>query len=153
MADRHLIDVHVILLRDNDVLLTQRKGGPWDGMWHLPSGKLDANEPATTAAAREAAEEIGVLINPADLTHTHTTHVTGSGPEPRLGLFFTTHHWTGEPTNQEPDKCSDLAWFPLHDLPTNTIPYPAQGLRASRDGTLYSELGWQTARAAHLPVG
>ncbi|UVS80329.1 NUDIX domain-containing protein [Actinokineospora sp. UTMC 2448] len=152
MADRHLIDVHVLLLRDDHVLLTQRKGGAWDGMWHLPSGKLDADEPATTAAAREAAEEVGVHIDPADLTCVHTIHVNGSGPEPRLGLFFTTTRWTGEPTNQEPDKCSALAWFPLHDLPHNTIDYPARGIHAYRDGTTFSEHGW-LPRTQHAHVG
>lgn len=80
MADRHLVDVHVLLLREDKVLLTQPKGGQWDGMWHLPSGKLDAGEPATTAAAREADEEVGVLINPSDLTCVHTIHVHGSYP-------------------------------------------------------------------------
>lgn len=64
MVVRQVIDVHVALLHDEAALLTQRKGGPWDGMWHLSSGKLDAGEAATAAAAREAEEEIGVVINP-----------------------------------------------------------------------------------------
>ncbi|GAA4410204.1 hypothetical protein GCM10023148_01340 [Actinokineospora soli] len=114
-------------------------------MWHLPSGKLDANEPATTAAAREADEEVGVLINPTDLTCVHTIHVHGSGPEPRLGLFFATTHWIGEPTNQEPDKCSGLTWFPLHELPHDLIDYPAAGIRAYRDNVAFSERGWHAA--------
>jgi hypothetical protein len=46
IADRHLIDVHVLLVRDDDVLLTRRRDtNPlFDGLWHLPSGKLDAAE-------------------------------------------------------------------------------------------------------------
>lgn len=143
MVDRHLIDVHALLLRADEVLLTQRKGGAWDGMWHLPSGKLDAGEPATTAAAREVEEETGVRV---DLACAHTLHVNGSGPEPRLGIFFPTRRWTGEPANREPDKCSGLHWFPQSDLPQNTIACPAQGLRAVRDGIPCSEMGWHPAR-------
>jgi len=42
MADRHLIDVHLLLVREGQVLLTRRRDtNPlFDGLWHLPSGKL-----------------------------------------------------------------------------------------------------------------
>ncbi|WP_228782992.1 NUDIX domain-containing protein [Nocardia abscessus] len=88
MADRHLVDVHILLVRDDELLLTQRRGDMFAGRWHLPSGKLDAGEPITTVAAREAHEEVGVLIDPADLRFVHAVHAAGSGPEPRLGLFL-----------------------------------------------------------------
>lgn len=147
MADRHLIDVHVLLVDDNDnVLLTQRRdpNPAFDGLWHLPSGKLDAGESVLAAATREAEEEVGVLIDPADLAHVHTIHVNGSGREPRLGLFFHTTHWIGEPTNREPDKCSAIQWFPLNELPEHIIDYPAAGIRAYLDGAPFSTRGWTT---------
>lgn len=144
MPDRHLIDVHVMLLRDAELLLTRRRGGAFDGMWHLPSGKLDAGEDVLTAAAREADEEVGIMIELSDLTHVHTVHVNGSGAEPRLGLFFATTRWIGEPTNREPDKCSGLGWFDLHSLPANLIDYPAAGINAYRNGVSFSVIGWNT---------
>ncbi len=122
MADRHLIDVHVLLVRDGDIMLTQRRdpNPTFDGLWHLPSGKLDAGESVLQAAAREAEEEVGVLIDPAHFRHVHTLHVSGSGPEPRLGLFFEARRWIGRPTNREPHKCSAVSWFPLTALPENS---------------------------------
>ncbi|WP_424187608.1 NUDIX hydrolase [Actinokineospora sp. G85] len=137
-----MIDVHVLLLRDNHVLLTRRRGTYGDGMWHLPSGKLDPHESLPAGAAREACEEVGVTINPDDLEHTTVLHVADSGPTPRLGVFFHTHRWTGTPTNQEPDKCAGLDWFPLDDLPDNVIPYPLAGIRAYATGTAFAALGW-----------
>lgn len=144
MADRHLIDVHLLLVRDSQVLLTRRRDtNPlFDGLWHLPSGKLDAGESALHAATREADEEIGVLIEPDDLRHVHTLHVNGSGPEPRLGLFFETRRWIGEPTNREPDKCSAVSWFSLEALPEKLIDYPAAGIHGYRTGTPFSVHGW-----------
>lgn len=142
MPDRHLIDVHVLLFRATELLLTRRRGGAFDSMWHLPSGKLDAGEDALAAAVREAEEEVGVLIDPRDLRHVHTLHVNGSGPEPRLGLFFVTSRWIGEPSNREPDKCSGLDWFDIRDLPTGLIEYPAAGINAYRSGASFSILGW-----------
>ncbi|MDQ3028911.1 MAG: NUDIX domain-containing protein [Actinomycetota bacterium] len=146
MADRHLIDVHVLLVEDGNILLTQRRdtNPTFDGLWHLPSGKLDAGESALDAAARETEEEVGVLIEPGDLRHVHTIHVNGSGPEPRLGLFFETQRWIGEPTNREPDKCSTVRWFPLNALPDRLIDYPAIGIRAYRTGLSFSIHGWTT---------
>ncbi|MGC7096782.1 NUDIX hydrolase [Amycolatopsis lurida] len=137
-----IIDAHVLLIRDGEVLLTRRRGSYGDGMWHLPSGKLDPGESLPAAAVREALEEVGVHINPDDLQHVHTLHVTGSGQKPRLGIFFATHHWVGEPHNREPDKCSAVEWFPLDALPDDVIPYPLAGIRAYLDGTPFGLLGW-----------
>lgn len=144
MADRHLIDVHVLLVDDGNLLLTQRRdtNPAFDGLWHLPSGKLDADESVLDAAAREAEEEVGVLIQPCELRHVHTVHVNGSGPEARLGLFFETRHWIGAPTNREPEKCSAVRWFPLDNLPEEIIDYPAAGIHSYRTGTAFSIHGW-----------
>ena len=150
MADRHLVDVHVLLVRDNELLLTQRRDScsDFDGMWHLPSGKLDAGESVLGAAAREAEEEVGVLIQPTDLRHVHTIHVNGSGHEPRLGLFFEARRWLGVPANREPDKCAAVGWFGLHALPDDIIDYPAAGIHAYCDGTPFSTRGW----ASHVTL-
>ena len=69
-------------------------------------------------------------------------HVNGSGPEPRLGLFFETRNWIGEPINREPSKCSGITWFPFDDLPEHLIEYPAAGIDAYRRGLAFSLLGW-----------
>lgn len=147
MADRHLVDVHVLLVRGDEILLTRRRdpNPQFDGRWHLPSGKLDAGESVLDAAVREAEEEVGILVDMADLRHVHTVHVNGSGPEPRLGLFFETHRWIGKPTNREPDKCAGIAWFPLDELPDQLIDYPAAGIDAYRRGVSFDILGWQLA--------
>ena len=152
MPDRlTIIDVHLLLVRDDQVLLTRRRGQYGGGKWHLPSGKLDTGESVLAAAAREAEEEVGVLVDPADLRHVHTVHVSGSGPAPRLGLFFEAQRWLGEPVNREPDKCSAVEWFHRDALPKDVIPYPLAGIRAYLDGVPFGVLGWaehgQTALA------
>ncbi|MFJ9782601.1 NUDIX domain-containing protein [Amycolatopsis sp. NPDC101161] len=145
-----VIDVHVLLVRGTHLLLTQRRGGYGEGKWHLPSGKLDANESLPAGAAREAAEEVGVHIDPAELRHAHTVHVAGSGPVPRLGVFFEARRWSGEPYNREPQKCSAVEWFPLDDLPDDVIPYPLAGIRGYLDSQTFGVLGWADERSKAL---
>lgn len=128
------------------MLLSRRRGSYGDGMWHLPSGKLDAGESLLEAAIREAWEEIGVRIDAADLRHVHTLHAVAPGVEPRLGVFFEALAWRGEPENREPEKCSELGWFGLDDLPADIIAYPAAGLHAYREARPFGTLGWPQSR-------
>ncbi|MFC4377063.1 NUDIX domain-containing protein [Nocardia halotolerans] len=140
MLPRHVVDVHLLLTRDDQLLLSLRRSGDeFDHRWHLPSGKLEVGESATAAAVREAAEEVGVDIDPAALRLVHVAHVTAADRGARLGLFFRVDRWQGEPVNCEPDKCYALQWFALHELPTDLIEYSALGIFP---GTAYSEFGW-----------
>jgi 8-oxo-dGTP pyrophosphatase MutT (NUDIX family) len=143
VAERYktCLDLHIILIRDGQILLGQRQNtGFADGAWHLPSGHLDPAESATAGAAREAAEEIGVTIDPVRLRLAHLMHHRTD--DARTALFFETADWTGEVTNQEPDKCAGWQWFSLDALPDEMIPYATEALAHYRKGTLYSERGW-----------
>lgn len=143
MRHTSIIDVHVILRRDGRILLGRRADtGFGDGMLHLPSGHLEAGESITTAAIREAAEEIAVVIDPADLRCAHVMHrAPDSGPD-RVGFFFIVDRWTGEPVNSEPDRCSELVWVDPAALPSDVIAYPAAAIRAALAQSAYSEFGW-----------
>lgn len=139
---RTIADVHLLLQRgDGAVLFSQRRGGYGDGEWHVPAGKLEAGESLEAAAIREAKEELGVTIRAADLQLVHTAHAA-TAKEPRLGFFFHVHRWTGAPTNQEPDKCHQLTWGYLDELPDPFLSGVDQALRAWSGGASYSSIGW-----------
>lgn len=137
-----LVDVHLLLIHDDRILLTQRRGGYAAGGWHAPSGKVDTGESVVDAVVREGFEEVGVTVDPADVRCVHTLHVQNPGEDPRIGWFFTATRWTGEPSNREPDKCSAIGWYPLDDLPDPMIPYPAAGIAAYRASVRFGILGW-----------
>jgi 8-oxo-dGTP diphosphatase len=46
------------------VLVAQRSGGPYDGRWEFPGGKLEPGESDLAALVRECQEELGVGIAP-----------------------------------------------------------------------------------------
>jgi 8-oxo-dGTP pyrophosphatase MutT (NUDIX family) len=140
---RSIIDVHVILEREQEILLLERQGtGYCDGMLHLPSGHLDEGEPLTDGAAREAFEEVGVRIAPADLLPATVVHRRQRADLAGVGMFFATSRWIGEPYNAEPRKCGKLLWCDPSVLPADTIGYPAAGIASYLTGTRFAAHGW-----------
>jgi 8-oxo-dGTP diphosphatase len=139
-----VIDVHAILQRhDGKIALLERQGtGYGDGMLHMPSGHLEEGEPAHEATAREAKEEVGVGIDPDHLTLGAVIHHQQELGHARMGLFFVATQWQGEPHNAEPDQAGKLVWEDPHLLPSNTIAYPAAGVRAWLTGQGFAPHGW-----------
>jgi mutator protein MutT len=136
---RSVVDVHLLFLDGGNVLLGRRANtGYADGMWHFPSGHLEPGESVSTAAIREAAEEVGVTISPADLEFVHVMHHMD-----RIGFFFVAQQWLGELHNAEPEKCTEIGWFPLDELPTDTVDYPATAVAHILRNEQFSVYGWE----------
>jgi 8-oxo-dGTP diphosphatase len=146
---------HLILRRDSDVLLLRRfNTGYEDGNYSLPAGHLDGAETVSAAMIREAEEEVGVVIAPADLRVVHVMHRNVAGPEERVDFFLDARRWQGTPGVREPDKCDEVAWFSMAALPGNVVPYVFSALQCCQRGVSYSEFGWpEPARPAvsHSP--
>lgn len=58
--------VGAALVDGGRVLVAQRSGGPYDGCWELPGGKVVPGESDLAALARECTEELGVVIEPGE---------------------------------------------------------------------------------------
>jgi len=133
--------VYLILRKDNQVLLHQRANSNYhNGMYGLVSGHMDGNELGTTAMIREAKEEAGIDLVAQDLKFVHIVHRLGreSGSE-YIDIFYEAHNWVGQITNVEPNKCSDLSWFPIDHLPKDIIPVIKNVLDGVKNHEYYSE--------------
>lgn len=130
---------YVLLLRDAEVLLQLREGtGYRDGHWAAAAaGHVEADEPVTAAACREAREELGVTVDPGDLVPLTTMHRTHGNHDPideRVDFFFTCRRWTGEPRRMEQAKAAEVRWFALDALPEPVVPHERAVLTALRAG-------------------
>ena len=125
----------------DQLLLQLREGtGYMDGHWAAAAaGHVEAGESVLEAAVREAAEELGIAIDPADLVPLCAMHRTvaphGSVDE-RVDFFFECRRWSGQPRTVEADKSVDLRWFDLSALPDPVVPHELQVMTALRDSTL-----------------
>lgn len=139
---------YVFLLRpgrsgDEVLLQLRRNTGYMDDHWAAAAaGHVERGETAYDAAHREAAEELG--ISGADLRFELTMQRTRHdlAIDERVDFFFTARTWTGEPRIVEEEKCAELRWCPLHDLPDPVVPHERVALAQLGTGVKYLTFGF-----------
>ncbi|GAA0612316.1 NUDIX hydrolase [Streptomyces crystallinus] len=110
--------------------------------WHYLAGRCE-QESALSCLVREAWEEAGLIINPADVELAHVVHVVDApGSLPLMQLIFRARRWEGTPEVREPDKCLTWRWWPRHELPDRLVSYTRTAITAISEGRPYSQLGW-----------
>src|SRR5437588_12270439 len=62
-----LVGVGAIIIEGARVVLVKRAHPPIQGQWSIPGGVLEVGELVRDAAIREAREETGLIVEPADL--------------------------------------------------------------------------------------
>jgi 8-oxo-dGTP pyrophosphatase MutT (NUDIX family) len=89
---------------------------------------------------REAVEEAGIVVAPADLRFVHVMHrKEAAAADERIDLFFAATRWQGAPEIREPGKCSELRWAALDALPPTMVPYVRAALEYYRQHQAYAE--------------
>lgn len=114
---------HVLLQKRSDMV------DSWPNFWAFPGGKLDDGELFREAAIRETREEIGIIVNPADIKQeVMVAHRTITGV--KTIYIGQVEIYENSPAILESDLATDLAWFPITELPSPMIPIHQAALDA-----------------------
>jgi 8-oxo-dGTP diphosphatase len=133
---------YLLLIKKDKVLLLRRFNTGWqDGNYSFVAGHLDGDETVTQTMVREANEEAGITIEPSDLQVVHVMH-RKSGVYEYIDFFLVAKTWKNEPKIMETDKCDEMTWFPLTQLPSNLIPHAKKAIECYQNNIPFSEFGW-----------
>lgn len=151
--------VHLILIEDKKILLQKRYNtGYEDGNYSIVAGHIDGNESVIKAMQREALEEAGIKIKEEDLEIVHVMHRKTPDRE-SIDYFLTCKKYDGKIKIMEKDKCDELKFYKLDELPINVIPYVKKGIENYLNnepfsiymvGKKYENLRSQFATSKHI---
>ncbi len=121
---------HMIITKEGKILLQKRKGSKlWPGYYALPAGHIDEGENQYDALTREAKEELGITINKKDIENEYVVlrrnffEIDGKILDPYIDYYFDIKGYKGTPKIMEKEKCDELIWADLDNLPEPFINY------------------------------
>ena len=111
-----------------------------EGWWVLPAGHIEADETATQTVIREVKEELGIEVDPTDVSFAHVVHNL-VGENKRMDFYFIIKAFKGEIQNLEPTKCAKMEFFDRNSLPPleKIAPTTLQALKNIWNNVYYSE--------------
>ncbi len=123
--DNPLVGVGAVIVRDDRVLLIRRGQAPLLGEWSLPGGVLECGETLREAAAREAREETGLVVETVDMLGVYERIIR---EQERVRYHYVLIDFLCRAVGGELKAGSDAAevgWFTREELPRLGLAYDA----------------------------
>lgn len=138
--EKFLSAIYLIIKNDKDQILLQRRSGTklWPGFLALPAGHIDKGENAYEAAIREAKEELNINIRLDNIVDTFVVNRRNETLMPYYDIYFEINSYEGTIIINEPEKCSELVWVDINNLPEDIIHFEKEALINNKNGIKFS---------------
>lgn len=139
------IGVNALIFEDDRVLLALRKDIDW---WNLPGGGMEPGETVEEALYREVREETSL-----DVAIDRLVGVYSKPQKQEVVLTFLCHVTGGTLTPTEESR--DCCFFPIDELPENTLPKHRQRIEdalLNRPSAILRDQRSSTAEDQRLPL-
>lgn len=116
--------VGVFIIKDGKILLLKRLREPFKNHWEVPAGKVDESEDLKDTVIREVREETGFIVEPEE-----EIGININEENKFESHMFKAKITNGNLKNNEPDKHSEIKFFPLNNLPKELGSTTQKGLK------------------------
>lgn len=110
------VGVAVVIYKQGQYLLGQRKKSPGVNTWQCPGGLMQIGESVFECARREVEEETGLIIHNLEYGPYTNNRFVNEGVH-TVTLYVVAEYLSGEVVVREKDKAICWQWFNLNELP------------------------------------
>lgn len=145
--EKFLSAVYLIIKNENNEILLQRRQGSklWPGFLALPAGHIDEGENCYDAVIREAKEELSINITKNDISDVFVVNRRNTTLDPYFDVYFEIASYTGEIKINEPEKCSEILWCDINNLPSDMINFEVQAIKNNQNNIKFSTIDVDSA--------
>jgi 8-oxo-dGTP diphosphatase len=111
------IGVQILVMQNNHILLVKRRSEFYNHHWCLPSGSLQMGETVFQCASRKLYGETGLISQDMQLFDC----VLQEEGDSYIHIAVRTLRYEGTMSNNDPEHCSDMAFFAIEQLPTPIV--------------------------------
>lgn len=140
--EQFLSAVYLIIKNEQNEILFQRRQGTklWPGFLALPAGHVDTGENVYDAVVREAKEELNITISIENIIDTFVVNRRNKSIPSYYDVYFEIDSYVGDIIINEPEKCSELKWIKIEDLPEDVIDFEKVALLNNKKGIKFSTI-------------
>ena len=138
--EEFLSAIYMIIKNEKEEILFQRRCGSklWPDFLGLPAGHVDKGEDVYQALVREAREELNIDINAKDIEDKFVVNRINKNLKPYYDVYFVIKNYKGIIKINEPNKCQELKWLDLDNLPNDVIGFEKEAFTNYKKGIKFS---------------
>ncbi len=132
--------IYIIIKNPEGKILLQRRQGTklWPGFLAVPAGHVDEGEDAYEALIREAKEELNIVVGREDVLDTYVVCRKNKSLKSYYDVYFELKSYKGKVSINEPEKCSELVWADIDNLPDDMVDFEKEAILLNKKGIKFS---------------